>query len=514
MRDGIWEFMSELVATIDVYTREILEKTAQYFAEQQHTAWLVGGSVRNLLLGEPETDWDIVIAGNAPHLARHLANWLGGYYVHMHEKASRVVIKQQTRAVTLDIAPLQGETIEADLRTRDFTINAVALPLEQLITALAQQIPVVTKAYIDPLRGLADAQTRILRAVDTTIFRHDPLRLLRAVRFSMRYQLIIDPKTEMLMRRDAVLLLQAAPERIHEELYAILAPSGATQRLRYLDSLGLFTTLIPEFIPARGMPQPELHHWDVFEHSLETVASLERLADTLVQPLEVLRHSPLETPKGDLAALHDLLLEADQQGIFHQSMLTAPIMKLAALLHDIGKPPTYVADEEGIRFYGHPQAGVPLVQQIMQRIHASIQDQRFVQQVAVHHMRPGQLSHDVVTLRATRRYFLDLGPAGIAVALVALADHIAMRGPEPMLSIWDKHVATVRLLLTRYIRERQSIMPPRLLQPDELIYRFNLQPGPLIGQLLELIAEGQTDGTIHSRTEAFWLVEDYLNHKG
>ena len=311
-----WKHMSEIVATIDIWTREILEKTAQYFAEQQHTAWLVGGSVRNVLLGEPETDWDIAIAGNAAntsHLARHLADQLGGHYAYMHEKASRVVVKRQMREITLDIAPLQGETIETDLRTRDFTLNAIALPLPQLLTALAQQLPIATSAYIDPLRGVVDAQARIVRAADSAIFRHDPLRLLRAVRFSTCYQLTIDPKTEMLMRRDAALLFQAAPERIHEELYTILAPPGATQCLRYLDSLGLFTTLIPEFIPARGMPQPELHHWDVFEHSIEAVAALERLATTLAQSPEIIRCSPLETPEGDLVVLHDLLAEAEQQ---------------------------------------------------------------------------------------------------------------------------------------------------------------------------------------------------------
>jgi len=126
-------------------------------------------------------------------------------------------------------------------------------------------------------------------------------------------------------------------------------------------------------------------------------------------------------------------------------------MKLAALLHDIGKPPTYAVDGDGIHFYGHPQAGVPLALQVMQRIHASTQDKRLVQQVVANHMRPGQLSHTTVTPRAVRRYFLDLGPTGIAVALVSLADHIAMRGPLPLLSVWERHLATVRLLLSRYI---------------------------------------------------------------
>jgi poly(A) polymerase len=504
--------MNDGTAIIDARTRDVLEQAAHYFAEQQRAAWLVGGAVRNLLLGETETDWDIVTTGNAASLARRLADRLGGYYAYLHEKASRVVLKQAAGELILDIAPLQGETIEADLRMRDFTINAVALPLGRLVEALKSFTVPEMSAYIDPLRGRADAQVRLLRAVDSAIFRHDPLRLLRAIRFKMRYQLTIEPRTEMWMRRDAALLLDAAPERIHDELYAILAPAGATERLRYLDTLGLFTTLIPEFMEARGMPQPTLHYWDVFDHSIETVAALELLATTLRRSPEELHRSPLETPNGDLVALQKLLLDAEQQGLFSRRMLSAPVMKLAALLHDIGKPPTYTVDDDGIHFYGHPQAGVPLALQVMQRIHASTQDKRLVQQVVANHMRPGQLSHDTVTPRAVRRYFLDLGPTGIAVALVSLADHIAMRGPLPLLSVWERHLATVRLLLSRYIHERESIVPPRLVQPDELMHRFNLQPGPLIGRLLELIAESQADGTIHSRTEALWLVEEYLKH--
>ncbi len=188
-------------------------------------------------------------------------------------------------------------------------------------------------------------------------------------------------------------------------------------------------------------------------------------------------------------------------------------MKLAALLHDIGKTVTYTRSEEGdIRFYGHPQAGIPLTQQILRRLNGSIHERRLAQQVAGHHMRPGQLSRDPITQRAIRRYFVDLGPTGIYVALISLADHLAMRGPEPLTTSWERHLATVRLLLNAYIRERESILPPRLIQPDELIHRLNLTPGPIIGQLLEAIAEAQADGKLHSKEEALWLAEEQLQN--
>ncbi len=652
---------------------------------------------------EPCSDWDIVTDGNVPQLARSLADKLAGYFVHLNDKASRIVIKHAGSETIIDIAPLKGNTIEEDLRQRDFTINAIAAPLAEIVHLLqignvvpfmidphsrettpgrgqAPPLPYsgfaprnlmpMGEALIDPLNGLADIQARQLKAVDDTIFEYDPLRMLRAVRLSMRYQLSIESATENLIKRDAKLLLLAAPERIHDELYAILEPVGATVQLRYLDALGLLTVLMPEFIPARGMRQPSPHYWDVLEHSLESVGALERLVAAIRQgyagdhkgPHPTLPHPrpyggdggpnrgkdrpdkgegrpgggdggpnrgedrpgggkdrsdkgegrpgggdllrggflstetsetsetsvPMETmetsvvPQGhpvwgtgtlpggqvipphsishrpyghddpfpknlplrdggedrpdkgdggpngkgaepngdqaDFAELRTLLHEAEQQGIFQFASLTAPRMKLAALLHDIGKPITYSTDADGnIHFYDHPQAGIPLAQQIMTRLNASTQDRRVVQLVVAHHMRPGQLAHvDTVTPRAIRRYFVDLGPMGIHVALFSLADHIATVGPlwdeytrRPD-SSWPRHLAIVRLLLTRYIRERESILPARLVSPEELMRRLKLEPGPLIGQLLESIAEAQAEGRIHSKEEALWLAEEEL----
>jgi poly(A) polymerase len=497
---------------IDDWQRQILQQVAQYFEGQGQETYLVGGSVRNLLWGEPCLDWDIATTGDAPKLARKLANKLNGYYAYMNARASRVTLKQAGEELQLDIAPCNGDSIEEDLRLRDFTINAIAVPLSRVVQHLNSGTDL---AWIDPLNGRADIQAQCLRAVDDGIFQRDPLRMLRAVRFMMLYGLSLDKQMERMLTRDAGLLLKAAPERIHDELYAILRPGGATEQLRLLDKYGLFTTLMPEFIPTRGMPQPSLHHWDVLQHSLEAVAALERLTHELQQEPEQVRHSVLDIRgDGDVLELRTLLYEAEQQGIFQFARLTTSAMKLAALLHDVGKSVTYVNEGNGnIHFYHHPQAGVPLAQQIMQRLSASTQDKRLVQQVVANHMRPGQLSGDKVTPRAIRRYFTELGPTGIYVALISLSDHLAMRGPEPLTEHWARHLATVRLLCNSYIRERDSIIPPRLLQGEELIRHLHLEPGPIVGQLLEQIAEAQAEGKVHSKAEALWFAEEVLTRQ-
>jgi poly(A) polymerase len=509
---------------------QFLQQTAHYLSEQHQQAYLVGGSLRNILLGEPCGDWDIAVHGDAATLARRLAEALGGYYARMNEKASRVVVpatSEDDNEVILDIAPFKGQSLEDDLRLRDFTVNAIAAPLD----AITRYIELggfglgagENKGYqrgallplIDPTRGVADILARRLRAVDSDVFQRDPLRLLRAVRLAARYRLAMDSWTEGLIVRDAMLLPHVAPERVHDELYAILTPDGAARQLRFLDTHGLLTALIPEFIPARGMPQPEPHYWDVLEHSIESVESLEQLARLLQAEPETIAQSPWEIA-GDcgLRAIQQLLIEAETQGFFQRTMLLAPRMKLAALLHDIGKPATYTTDEsDSVHFYGHPQVGAPLAVQIMRRLKASAQDSRLVQQATDHHMRPGQLAQlEKVTPRAIRRYFVDLGPAGIAVALLSLADHLATRGPQPLTESWQRHVGAVCLLLTQYIRHRDCILPPKLVSAEELMHRYNLSPGPLIGRLLDAIAEAQTDGIVHSKSDAFWLVEEILQH--
>lgn len=509
--------MTQQTSLFPSWVQYVLQQSSLFFEKQPQPAYLVGGSIRNLLLHKPCVDWDIATSGDTRFIARHLADQLDGFYAPMHDRASRVIVKQQGQEMVLDISPLQGATIEADLQKRDFTFNALAAPLVTTLSLLtsnpsSQLQTQLTASLIDPLGGAKDLQAGLLRATSEQIFQDDPLRLLRAIRLMLHYQVTIEPATADMMRRDAHLLSQTAGERIHEELYAILQGDEAGAHLRLLDHYGLLTTLIPELEPARGMLQPSLHHWDVFDHSLETVTTLENLIALLQQSPEEIAQSPLEVGgQGDILALKELLMEAEQQHVFSFETLTSPQMKLAALIHDIGKPGTHAVDGEGnITFYHHPQAGVPVAQQILRRLSVSTQESRLIQQVVAHHMRPGQLSHDAMTQRAIRRYFVDLGPNGIYVSLASLADHLSMRGPDPLTIHWQRHRAAVRTLLTSYIRERQHILPPRLIQSEELIRRFNLKPGPIIGQLLELIAEAQAEGEVHSKEEVIWLAEEKL----
>ena len=304
-------------------TLSILTQVARFCAGEQVGIYLVGGSLRNLVLGEPCVDWDLVAEGDAHKLARRLADKLGGASARLHEKASRVVLRDSQREadLVLDVAPLHGQTLEEDLRARDFTLNALAAPLTTLLEQLTEAGALTRPGdiLIDPLHGLDDLAARLIKVVDAEAFRHDPLRILRALRLARRYGLTLDPHTEALIRRDAPLLTQVAAERIHEELYTLLGYPGALEQLHLLDTYGLLAVLFPELCAARDMRQPAPHYWDVLEHSLQCVDSLETLTSSLqAAPSTPFPPELAATPdtEENLVILRELLCEAEQQQIF------------------------------------------------------------------------------------------------------------------------------------------------------------------------------------------------------
>jgi poly(A) polymerase len=523
------EKQSSLNTLITNETCTLLAKISSVLASIVPTAYLVGGSVRNLLLGHACSDWDIVLPTHGRALAqvaRTLANELGGFYAHLHEKADRVIIKDTPQEMIIDLAPMDGPSIESDLARRDFTVNAIAVPLHAFVQWLTANlnndctdaIEQLSSLCIDPYQGIADSHAHRLRAVSDTIFTQDPLRMLRAVRLSTHYQLIIDEHTSTLIRRDAHCLPQVASERVYAELVSILEPAGAAQRLLLLDDLQLLTEIFPELIPLRGLPQSSSHHQDVFNHSIETVATLERLAQLLYGnlsavdlPTSDIRLKPAEI--AEIQNVHTLLQEAQQQGLYDFADGNKAAMKLAALLHDIGKSSTYKTDGNGVAsFPEHETIGRTIANRISQRLHIPAHERRLIIQVIAHHSRPYQLAQESLTPLAMHRYFVELGAIGISVALIALAAALSTYDTPPRPSQWQQLLTTTRFLLSAYIRERQRILPSRLLQGNELIQQFDLQAGPLIGRLLTILTEAQVTGQIHTREEALGLVRQWLQH--
>ncbi|MDD4860413.1 MAG: HD domain-containing protein, partial [Dehalococcoidales bacterium] len=398
----------------------------------------------------------------------------------------------------LDFSTLRGD-IKEDLFCRDFTADAMSFKL-----GAANRFSLSN--LIDPLNRHQDARARILRAVNDTVFHADPARLLRAVRLAAELNFNIDPATEEFIRRDSHLVAGVAGERVREELMKLLAAPQAGRHLVYLSNLGLLTAIIPEMAPAKGVSQPFIHFWDVFDHSLQTVTAIGFL----------LRQESWQYAGEEVLELVPWSNELQQY--FNEEVSSGStrgsLVKLAALLHDIAKPQTKSLDADGrARFLGHPDAGATIVASILGRLRFSTREIKFIEMLVLHHLRPSQMSQDELpSKRAIYRYFRDLGDAAFAVLFLNLADHLATRGPTLEMIHWRYHTGVVTFVLEEHAREERTVMPVKLIDGNDLMSVLRLAPGPGIGLLLEAVREAQAAGDVTTREDALAYSKHLLTH--
>lgn len=479
----------------------LLARVSQILTERDVRSYLVGGFVRDALLGRATADIDIAVSGDALETAQNMADALGGKYVVLDEvnRVARVVLTEESRPGQLDFSTIE-DSIESDLSRRDFTIDAMAVDLQRAYSG--DNFSLATDMLIDPFGGQIDLARRVVRVVADAAFGADSLRLLRAVRLAAELGFYIDARTEALIRRDHQLISSVAGERIREELLRLLAIPRAGQAITYLTELELLTTIIPDLERARGVEQPVLHVWDVFHHLLRTVASVEFL----------LREGKWEFTSESV--LDDVPWSAGLSEHFDQEVSTGStrrsLIKLAALLHDISKPETKSTDENGrVHFLGHAQQGAALAAEILVRLRFSSREIKLVETMVQYHLRPTQLGHDaeLPTGRAIYRYFRDTGDAGIDVLFLSLADHLASRGPELDITQWQEHANLVRYVLERYFEGNKPVTVTKLIDGHDIMDVFGLSPGPAIGRLLEEVREAQAAGEVKSRDEVLAYVE-------
>ncbi len=492
-------------------TARLRDLTA-FLAARNIAAWLVGGAARDVARGQAPTDLDLAVAGDGFALARAYADACGAAFVPLDAgRATGRVVIPGSSPLTLDLAALRGPTIEADLRLRDFTINALALPLTPELATFS----LLPTTVVDPTGGLADLHAGVLRACGPTSLLDDPLRVLRAVRFCATLGLQPDPDLALLLREAVPGLDGVAAERVCDELLKLLEAPSAAPWLRYLDECGALTRLLPELEPARTCEQPRIHFLPVLAHSLETVTALEWLLGTLVGltpttpdalPVAVQTHPSLSKALPFADQLAVLLAERRTGG--HRR---AALLKLAALLHDNAKPQTKVLHPDGkVSFYEHQSLGAEAAAQIGRRLKLSRQDAGYVALVVREHMRPGQLrASAVLTPRAVVRLFRDLGDAGPDVLLHELADHLATRGPQLDVTEWAAHLAWVEVLLAAYYVPQPASQAP-LVNGHALMAALGIGPGPQVGILLREIGEAQAAGEVQTREEALALARARL----
>ena len=470
------------------------------------TVYLVGGAVRDLLLGRSSHDLDFVVERNAIKLARRVADSLNGdfYALDPERDTGRVIVTAEDgKRTVMDFAAFRGPDLEADLIGRDFTLNAIA-------------IDIADNAIHDPLGGAQDLKEKRLRFCSPSAFSDDPVRILRGVRIAANFGFHILPDTRKAMKAATNLLGKVSPERLRDELFRVLDGKQPEACLRTLSLLGALDKVLPELSALKGVEQNEPHSHDVWEHTLAVVGWLESILAAL---------APTYDPEtaGDL--FNGLLVL--QVGRFRQQLgetLAAPLtadrtqrslLFLSALFHDIGKPQAGTLDEEGrLRFWDHDRQGAEVAAARGRLLALSNDEIQRLDAIIRNHMRILFHTNRLVkeqkspSRRAVYRFYRDTGAAGVDICLLALADLRATYEETLPQETWAACLDVVRILLENwYEKPAETVAPASLLDGDDLMRELNLQPGKQIGDLLEVIREAQAMGEVSTAGQALELAQ-------
>jgi putative nucleotidyltransferase with HDIG domain len=435
--------------------------------------WLVGGALRDRLLGRPTIDFDVAVQGEPRSLAQRLARAAKGHAFELSEAFGAWRVVARDHRWQLDVLPVGGGSIEADLAARDFTVNALAEPLGG-------------GPVIDPFGGLEDLRLQRLRMVSAGAFEKDPLRALRLARLSCELAFEVEPETAKLASEHAPGLTSVAPERIFAELKRIVTADRALDGLAQMDTLAITDVVLPELGALRGVEQSRYHHLDVHEHTRAVLAeaiALERESASALGAQGAAAARLLTQPLADELTRWDAL-------------------RFGALFHDIAKPHTRGVTAEGrVTFIGHDEAGATLAAEVLARLRASERLSRHVAALTRHHLRLGFLVHHApLDRRAVYHYLRATDPVQVDVTVLSVADRLATRGSRSEEAI-AKHLELAQALLGDAVAWLDD--PPRPpLRGDELARALGLRPSAQIGRILRQLEEASFAGEIRTREQA------------
>jgi putative nucleotidyltransferase with HDIG domain len=452
-----------------------------FLPNDEAALYLVGGTVRDLLCGHKPVDIDLAAKGDVGTIAQAIADKINGKIIHLG-KNEFAILRIATQEHMIDIAPLSGSSIEADLQLRDFTINAMAYDIKN-------------KKLIDCLGGLKDLGRKQIRMVSDDIFKKDPARLVRAYRMAATFGFSITEGTKREIHLDKDLISSVSGERVWLDIVKLLQAPAATPIVRGMAKSGLLTSIFPELEPSIGCRQNQHHQFDVFEHSLRVLEEVEHLLsekDSFFSKLAQLLKS--ETPSSDLY-----------------------LLKHSALLHDIGKPATRTVGVDGaVRFPGHAAKSAEIAAVISSRLKLSNHQRKIADLLIRHHIRPLSLSlandKDRLGHQEIIRFFKHFGQLTLALIIHAIAD---IRAKNEWMQNRDRRFITFCGELVQTYSDtlkRQKRIPP-IISGHDLVSEFGLAPSPDFALILNRIDELRLAGMLNTRNQALKWIETHLNKR-
>lgn len=441
--------------------------------------YLVGGFLRDAQLGEKKKDLDFAVEKDALDVARAFSECIRGAYVLLDEArgCARVAKKIKGELYTFDFADFRDKTFEGDLARRDFTINTLSVDLSRLEARTE-----IADVLMDVKRGLKDIKDKRIKRTSVRAFKEDPLRMMRAFSLKATLGFKIELKTLNQIREEKDLIRNVSYERIREELFKILGTDRSAAVIKSMDRVGLLETMIPQIRIMYGCQQGTYHHLDVWPHSVETLVQLEKIFSQFKNDDEAMSYLG-ETLGGNRSR--------------------GAVMKLAALLHDIGKPDTRRNENGRVSFHGHEHAGRTIVKHVAKMLKLSVRERHALEDMVLWHLRPGYLSNfKQPSEKAIYRFFRDAKEESVSTLLLSLADQRSTRGTATTQTDQEHHEVICLDLVARYFRKKKEKPFRRLINGDDLIRNLRLKPSPLFAEILSGVEEGQMLGKLKTKSQA------------
>ena len=480
-----------------------IEFIAKALNQTNSTAYLVGGILRDSILKISNPDIDIAVVGDANRVGNAIATIIDGkcFALDSSRGIYRVISSDPKGKTQIDIATVQDE-IHSDIAKRDFTMNTLALDLN--LVKFEEGLPQFSiSQIINEHEGIEDLKNGCLRMTNEKVFEEDPLRILRAVRLSARYQLDIDDETKTQIQKNSGLISTISGERVREEFLNLLSMRNTVTNLKTLDALGILTNIIPELEACRETEQNIHHHWKVLDHMLETAGQIENIATG-----KLFNTGPFPDFIAHYIPMTDFHKNYFNQ-IYSDGHTRLTLLKLSSILHDVGKPKTKTVEADGkIRFLTHEKLGGEIAYSILKRLKFSNLGVELIRNQIENHLRPSQVSSPMKkpSLKAIRKFYKDTKGASLDILYLNMADYIATKGPNLSRKEWKDHCKNIAMIQNNESAYKKATNQRKLLSGHDIMDGLCLKPGPLIGILIKEIEKSRMEGLVSNKKEALELI--------
>ena len=455
-------------------------------AYSEFNTYLVGGCLRDIILGHTPKDLDILVEDEIDEFSKFLSKALNSKIIKFQNHGFETfrIINSKTN-LNIDITKYSGgkDGLINDLAMRDFSINSMALNLNNETFEFEN--------ILDPFNGLQDLNNNIIRYVSKDLVLNDPLRLLRSVRLASKLNFIIEEDTKNYFMVNSEKINSVSYERIRDEIIDIFVLNNSPNYLSLMEEMNLLNQIFPEIQLSKGVIQEGLHDKDVYMHSLATLFFIENIIN------------------------EDLFPEIQfNNDIFAHENTIIPYIKLAAFFHDIGKPDTKSFSESRIRFISHEEHGSKISENITKRLKFSIKVQKYISRLIKNHLRLGHLIslHDLPSDKAIRKLSRDCYDVINELIYLDFADYLATS--QDHFDNYLDHYNDLRKIYFRImeLRSDKSKKYDKIIDGNEIMEIFGLNEGPEVGRVLNAIQEDIINNGNIEKDDAIKLAKEILNN--